>query len=170
VSDPRLDMPQPAPVEQDYLPRPCELHPERVVEYPSQGSLPTEARAAVEQWEAKFGHEDTYWGLSTAPGTKLGGHAAWIQGGGIPDCACGHAMEHLLTIASWEFHGRGERWLPVEDIEQTGFTADESPFDNVELDRVRRSTGIMLGDAGSLYLFVCRRCEGWPIDSFVEMS
>lgn len=32
------------------------------------------------------------------------------------------------------------------------------------LKAVDRSTGIMLGDTGSLYVFICRRCQHWPID------
>jgi hypothetical protein len=64
----------------DYVPRPCVLHPERVVEYPHMRDLSG----------------------STAPGTKVGGHPRWIQDPQWPTCHCGAGMEHLLTIASEE--------------------------------------------------------------------
>ncbi len=163
----RPDMPQPAPVEQEYLPRPCELHPERVVEYPHQSDLPEAINDVIEQWESTLDGQQGgvyFYELSTATGTKLGGHPRWIQSGGTPACQGGHSMEHLVTVASWEFSGRGERWCPIQDLEHAEFTADDAGPKEA-----RRSTSIMLGDVGSLYLFICRRCEGWPIDSWVEM-
>lgn len=111
ITDPLDRMPTPAPVEEDYLPRPCQLHPERVIEYPHQGELSDAVNEAIERWETGCEDEGVYGGiydyeLSTAPGTKLGGHVDWIQGAWVPDCECGHPMDHLLTVASSEFSGR----------------------------------------------------------------
>jgi hypothetical protein len=169
VTEPVADMPHPAPVEADYLPQVCCLHPERVVEYPDQGELSDDLGAQLQGWEAKHEEWDTYFSeLSTAPGTKLGGHEHWIQSAWVPDCECGHEMEHLLTIASSEIFGREwQRWCPAEDIQATGKTVEQLEADYAYLDALRgvdRSTGIMLGDVGSLYLFVCRQCPEWPID------
>lgn len=151
ITNPRATMPRPTPIEEEYLPRPCQLHPERIIEYPDQG-LPLEIAAAIERWESTAQEYDLYWSeLSAAPGTKLGGYPQWIQGEWIPDCECGHPMEHLLTIASPEHRGRSwQRWCPVEDFDA--------------LDETDQSTGIMLGDVGSMYVFICRRCPNWPID------
>ncbi|XVV16772.1 hypothetical protein ACQP2X_21065 [Actinoplanes sp. CA-131856] len=49
-------------------------------------------------------------------------------------------MEHLLTVASWEF-SRG----------------DEHPGR-----RVQNPAGLMLGDVGGIYLFTCPVCPGRP--------
>lgn len=73
-------------------------------------------------------------------------------------------MEHLLTVASAEFDGGSwPRWLAVEDA-----GAWEAPYP----DRwsVQNAAGLMLGDMGSLYVFVCRACEDLPIASVAQCS
>jgi hypothetical protein len=79
-------------------------------------------------------------------------------------------MEHLLTIASWEFsRGDERRWIPVEDrpaMADWGWdAADDHPW------RVLQNpTGLMLGDAGGIYLFVCTRCPTRPFDYRFDCS
>jgi hypothetical protein len=168
VTDPLIWMSAPAPVEEEYLPRPCCLHPERVTEYPGPGELPDDLAEVIRRWEVDCGQEATYeLELSVAPGTKLGGYVDWIQGAGIPHCECGHPMEHLLTVASSEFSGGGwQRWCPMEDVQTTGMSLDELQAGHAWLDELKeidRSTGIMLSDMGSLYVFICRGCPDWPI-------
>lgn len=168
VANPRNEMPQPTPSNREFLPRACVLHPERVTEYPSQSELSEEANALIERWEAEQEEEGIYYyGLSTAPGTKLGGYVNWIQNAWVPTCARGHDMEHLLTIASTEiFGGEWQRWCPAEDIQATGKTVEQLEVNQAYLDVLKgvdRGTDIMLGDCGSLYIFVCRQCPGWPI-------
>lgn len=173
VTNPRVQMPSPAPVEEDYLPRPCHLHPERVMEYPSWGQLPEGVAEAIERWEEGRSEGGIYSSeLSTAPGTKLGGYGSWIQGELSPSCEQGHQMEHLLTIASAEFDGGGwRRWCPIEDIQATGMSLDELEVGYSYLKVLKeteRSTGTMLGDLGSLYVFICRQCPDWPIDWWLQ--
>jgi len=149
---------QPSVVDEDYLPQPCSVDPERVTEYPSPYDLTDEALAPIYAWERAADAQAVYqYELSVADGTKVGGHVGWIQEPQIPSCPKGHSMEHLLTVASAEFHGGSwPRWLAVEDD-----GAWQAPYP----DRwsVQNAAGLMLGDMGSLYVFICRACEDLPI-------
>jgi hypothetical protein len=99
-----------------YQPVPCLLNPEPVTEYPpyshypEYSDLPEPLRQRVERWDDLTA--GLYTGvLSTAPGTKAGGHPDWIQEPDWPVCGCGRRMDHLLTIASDEWDHR-MRWIP----------------------------------------------------------
>jgi hypothetical protein len=159
----------------DYLPLPCVLHPERVVEYPHPCgvpaayphpcNLPAELAERIERWGER--HDELYWAaLSTAPGTKVGGHPRWIQPPAWPLCGCGRRMEHLLTIASDEFGPQG-RWLPLEDREDPRVTSRRRSI-------VARASwaphGLMLGDVGSLYLFTCTACANRPLAGTTQFT
>ncbi|MFD0260959.1 DUF1963 domain-containing protein [Kitasatospora indigofera] len=144
--------PSPAEWEEDYLPRPCVVHPETVTEYPSW-DLREDVWDALEDRFLAL-DEETGWDyqrhLSTAPGTKLGGYPGWSQHPDWPDCAgCGRRMEHLLTIRSTEADAISRRaWTPVEED-------DDTPY---------QGPGLVLGDLGGVYLFECPDCPGRPFD------
>ncbi|GAA4588278.1 hypothetical protein BJY16_008509 [Actinoplanes octamycinicus] len=159
----------PAPdVESDprRVPRPCVIAPERVVEYPSH-DLPPSVWSEIQE-AAQRVERDTGWSyerdLAVASGIKVGGYPGWTQSPDWPACACGATMDHLLTIASWEFdRGDERRWIPVEDrpaMAGWGWdAADDHPWRGLQ-----NPTGLMLGDAGGIYLFVCPRCPAHPTD------
>jgi hypothetical protein len=149
---------------QDYVPLPCVLHPEPVLEYPHMWDLSGELRQRVERWNED--HDSAYWrDLSTAPGTKVGGHPAWIQDPQWPTCDCGTGMEHLLTIASEETTGP-TRWLPVGDGNDHATTGQR-----LITDRDRWAPhGLMLGDVGSMYLFTCTRCPDRPLAGLMQCT
>jgi hypothetical protein len=157
------DPPRPADAPDDYLPRPCVLHPERVTDYPSW-DLPRDIADAL-QPRFKLLKEETGWSyhhhLSASDGIKIGGYPTWTQDPAWPDCpACGQRMAHLLTINSAEFDGKTWRtWLAVEDTPTTG-TIWDVPFE--ERTRIQRAPGLMIGDMGGVYLFECQRCPGRP--------
>jgi hypothetical protein len=93
---------------------------------------------------------------SVAPGTKALGHVALIQDPDVPICECGAAMEHLVTIDSTEFDGAYQRWMPLDErgVWELGYEARA---------RVQRAAGLMLGDMGALFVFVCGACPARPI-------
>ncbi len=144
-----------------FIPKECRLWPERVAEYPSEADLDYELRDRFNSWDvadAMDGEvEDAsqlYWSrLSTAPGTKIGGHVFWIQSPEIPTCANGHTMAHLLTIDNAEFDRTTKpRWCPVEDR-----------------DAGRDVRFPALGDLdGRQFLFICRQCSDWPVASVFQ--
>ncbi|MEU6862294.1 DUF1963 domain-containing protein [Streptomyces sp. NPDC046876] len=163
-ADPRTaEPPRPAGAADDYLPDPCALHPERVVDYPNR-DLPEEVSEALEERFEQLEEETgwSYWShLSVSEGIKAGGYPTWTQDPYWPDCpGCGHRMEHLLTVNSCEFDGESWRtWLPVEDTPATG-TVWDLPYE--ERTRIQCPPGLMLGDMGGIYLFDCRRCPDRP--------
>jgi hypothetical protein len=157
--------PTPVAPQEDYVPRVCRLHPERVVEYPPMGELPKALIDEIYAWCSSGGAAEDYeYLLSTASGTKLGGFVHWCQDPEIPTCSCGKKMKHLLTIASAEFDGGTyPRWLPVE--EQHVWKA---PYK--ERRAVQSAAGLMLGDMGFVALFLCERCEPWRFKSVFQCS
>jgi hypothetical protein len=133
----------------DYVPRPCVVHPEPVIEYPDPEDLPDGLAERVRQCDEESGGR--YWAeLSTAPGSKVGGHPSWIQSPEWPTCRCGRRMDHLLTIASGEFGSEG-RWTRFMNC---GLWAPH---------------GIKLGGGGgSLYLFTCTACAERPLAGVLQ--
>ncbi|WP_166024231.1 DUF1963 domain-containing protein [Streptomyces chilikensis] len=164
VGEVRATPPAPADAVASYLPAPCVLHPERVTEYPD-ADLPRELRAALRdrfdrlEEETGLEYEDD---LASAPGTKLGGYPGWTQAPQWPGCdGCGRPMEHLLTVASWEYDGLWSSWIPVEDrsVAESG----REDFRDERSLSVRAPAGLMLGDAGGVHLFECRACPDRPV-------
>lgn len=133
-----------------YLPEPCVLLPERVIEYPHPCDLPGTLRDRLQAWDAGQEADCPYRRLlSTAPGTKLLGHPNWIQDPRWPVCLCGRRMTHLVTIASAEY-GDGDRWNDVP----TGSSPHE----------------IMIGDVGDMYLFTCTARNHRPLEGDVQFG
>lgn len=149
----------------EYVPSPCTIDPERVVEYPSW-DLPDDA--LEDQYDALNDIEHAtgwkYWShLSVAPGIKVGGYPSWTQDPSWPLCPkCQQQMTHLLTIKSTEFDGESWRtWLPIEDMPSTGNVLG-LPYE--VRTQIQRAHGLMLGDMGGMYLFTCRNCPETPYD------
>jgi hypothetical protein len=71
-----------------YVPVPCVLHPEPVIEYPHPWDLPGALAKWAQRWDEEAG--GLYWNqLSTTPDSKVGGHPQWIQDPQWPVCGCG---------------------------------------------------------------------------------
>ncbi len=181
INSPRPDNPPPREAYCEYVPLPCRLLPERVIEYPSVYDLPGGLVERIYEWEDQHlgpdgMHACEYEGeLSVACGTKIGGYIRWIQFPWQPACECGRLMEHLLTIASVEWDGiRDARWMPVE--EQTILASFPGRWEDWDEEQkaiqgaLWGPTGLMLGDAGQMQLFVCRQCGRWPIVPNIECS
>jgi hypothetical protein len=155
--------PRPTGAPDNYLPAPCVLHPERVVEYP-QWDLPGQLDEALKERFDRLTEETgwSYWyDLSIAPGIKTGGYPGWTQAPDWPDCGgCGKRMDHLLTIDSAEFDGGSARaWLPEEDRPAFG-TIFDLPFE--QRHAIQSAPDLMIGDIGGVYVFICPRCPGQP--------
>lgn len=163
VASPLTTVPGPRRFEKNYLPRPCVIDPERVVDYPNW-DLPVNISAAIRPRAAEV-EQATGWAyhyhLSCVDGVKAGGYPNWTQEPDWPDCPAGHRMEHLLSIPSWEFDGTSwKRWTPIEDRPPSGNPFD-LPYEQRTL--IQNPHGLTLGDAGGVYLFVCPRCPDLPM-------
>jgi hypothetical protein len=136
----------------NFIPKPCSVLPEQTVDYPDWWELSEELRQRIEAWQRDSGWIYAYH-LGAAPGTKAGGWPYWIQDPEWPTCPRGHAMDHLLTVASWEYHSESRRtWLPP------GLPTEDG------------DAGLMLGDAGNMYLFTCVTCDDRPVASVMQSS
>ncbi|MFE9391994.1 hypothetical protein [Streptomyces sp. NPDC006784] len=147
----REEQPEPVVVGHDgYVPEPCVLHPERVVEYEYIEQLPDGLARRIAEWE---GPEDdwepdtiTYESdLSIAPGWKVGGFASWhTTGPATITCGpCGRALEPLLTVASSEWDGGTGSWTPLEDRPAADAMDANTP------------THVTVGRWGSLFILTC---------------
>ncbi|MBE1534302.1 hypothetical protein [Actinomadura algeriensis] len=146
VTDVVAPQPEPEVMSEDmYLPEPCVLHPEQVVEYPYRDFLPDDLQERISAWE-ETNRPSYQYELSLAPGWKVGGHASWSLGGAKPPTCgdCDAAMDMLLSIDSGEWDdecgpdGEGS-WCPLED--------DGS--------REYDPTKVQIGRGYALYVFTC---------------
>ncbi|MFJ9774766.1 hypothetical protein ACIRVF_26575 [Kitasatospora sp. NPDC101157] len=89
-----------------YLPQPCALRPEQVLDLPDRDELPEELAQAVREFTARqgIGYERDH---GRADGWKLGGWPSWHSTDLVPiDCGrCGERMTHLLTVESGDHPG-----------------------------------------------------------------
>ncbi|MFC0435675.1 GNAT family N-acetyltransferase [Kutzneria buriramensis] len=163
--------PMPLWADEDYLPAPCVLHPERVVDYPSW-DLPSAVWDVLEPRLTQLEME-TGWSyqhhLSVSPGVKVGGYPTWTQEADWPGCpGCSNPMAHLLTVGSAEFDGGSwQTWLPVEDTPASGTVLD---LDLPARTASQSAPGLMLGDMGGVYLFECLTCPDRPFEQRFDCS
>lgn len=77
-------------------------------------------------------------------------------------------MDHLLTVDSVEFDGGSAKtWLPVEDRPPAGEIGD-LPYER--RNAVQRAPGLMIGDMGGVYVFICPRFPKTPYDHRSDAS
>jgi hypothetical protein len=130
---------------EEYVPDPCVLHPEQVIEHQYGGLLPCPIRVRLDEWE-DWEDEDAVsyqFDLSVPPGWKVGGFASWhVTGPQDVVCECGHQMELLLTIDSREWDTGTRSWVPIEDQELADTEANTP-------------TQVVVGGGGRLLVFVC---------------
>jgi hypothetical protein len=148
--------PAPAMVSQPrYLPRPCVLRPERVVEYPWWQELPTALGRPVGVWDAA--HDGLYHRrFATAPGWKVGGWASWPTTDPVPRYCprCGAPMRLLFQIDSGEW-GDPERWRPAEE---SGLRPGTPGYGSAT-----EPTGVVAGRSGLYRVFHCPSCPDAPV-------
>ena len=144
--------PKPAVSEARYLPHPCVLDPEPVVEYPWWQDLPAGLGYQVHAWDRE--HDGRYHRqLATAPGWMVGGWPAWPTTDAVPLLCtrCGNAMTHLLQIDSGEW-GDPARWQPAEERGLRPGTAAHTA--------ATEPTGVIVGQCGMFRIFRCPTCPG----------
>lgn len=165
----------------DYIPRPCKLAPERVVDFPNPHELDLELSAALDRHCAHHVEEllsdnalpvpfdplaNFYqYSWSSAPGCKVGGWPEWVQDPKHPSCVtCDEPMDHLLTMASAEFDGGSWwRWMPIEQRHLWGSRDLDARLE------AQRAPDLMFGDMGNVFLFTCA-CNRSQVSSVFQCS
>ncbi|MFD5142687.1 hypothetical protein [Streptomyces sp. NPDC058401] len=155
--------PKPSGTQYGYIPEPCVLAPEQIIEYPNFLELDEELQQQLNDWSvwqaASVAIDDFYETapkdfysneLAEAPGWKVGGWAPW----GLTDpiarfCInCGTAMTPLLTIASDECRDYRRSWGPNEDQHIPEF----------DTDNVSNPPDIQVSGGNHLQLYICSTC------------
>ncbi|MFI6996715.1 hypothetical protein [Nocardia sp. NPDC050175] len=165
VTDLLLDPPKPAAVASvNYVPEPCALDPEQIIEYPEFLELEAELRQRLNQWNmAHFpGIEDRglayldqpYDSLAIAPGWKVGGWINWGLNDPFPNpCStCGTPTKPLLTIDSTEWHPDHPHWIPADNQPNIS----DAPHNN------RTPTQIRIADNNCQIIRVCPTSPDHP--------
>ncbi|MGI5455448.1 hypothetical protein ACQEWB_20175 [Streptomyces sp. CA-249302] len=128
-----------------YVPEPCLVDPEEILEYQAFELLPEDLQESLEEWE-DWEDEDAphyQYDLSVAPGWKAGGFASWhLTGPREMLCDCGAPMRLLVTVDSKEWDNGSLSWRPVEDAGNSAYG-------------LSKPTQVVVGRAGSLRFFVC---------------
>ncbi len=141
-----------------YLPRPCVLHPEQVVEYPWWQQLPADLGQQVRCWDAE--HDGRYHRqLAAAPGWKVGGWPQWPTTDPLPlyCTGCGDPMRQLLQIDSGEWGDPG-RWCPLQERPLLAGAGTEHGA--AAYLAAAEPTGVIAGHTGLYRIFSCPSCPG----------
>ncbi|WP_433178189.1 hypothetical protein [Actinoallomurus sp. CA-150999] len=95
-----LNPPRPEQADEGYLPEPCAVDPEEIVDLPAVDELPEDLYDEGCRWADARGIE-YHRGLACRPGWKVGGWPSWHLTDLIPiDCSCGARMRLFLTMES----------------------------------------------------------------------
>ena len=141
----------------DFVPVPCRLFPERVMEFPNVEALPTVMK---DKLAPKPGIELYQRELSVAEGTKVGGYPRWKGKAEPPACdRCKWGMDYLLTVAAEEWTDlTSDRWKPVQNRDEK---SSETASRAAGLQFLSRKGNT--SDNGNVHVYMCRRCEDWPV-------
>ncbi|WP_219532334.1 DUF1963 domain-containing protein [Nonomuraea guangzhouensis] len=168
--------PEPADAPEGHVPIPCVVHPEQVTEYPDWDDIPQELRDEIDDRLHRL-EETTGWDyfyhLSTAPGTKVGGHPrGWNGSTTWFSCErCGQPIHHLLTVAYEEFDGKSwQTWLPVEDRPDDNRGPELYLSESERAAAAENPPGLMVSGGGSVYLFECRSCPDRPVEHLFYLN
>lgn len=115
----------------------CRFEPVVVPDYPAYDDYPGRAWQEIESKLGKAQADDVSDKYYPRVGTKFGGYPHWEQWPQHPVCSCGRTKESFFQLSSEE---------PERSRATTKPVGEWSPH------------GIMIGDLGNIYFFVCRHC------------
>jgi len=114
----------------------CFFKPQETKDYPNYQEIP-----GYDEFDRKHGNTDTdnlFWAeFQPRTGTKVYGYPSWSQDPDVPRCSCGNEKDFIFQLSSEDLED-GQEWPPP--------SGEWSPH------------GIMIGDVGSLFFFVCKSC------------
>jgi hypothetical protein len=168
-------MPKPRRANITFVPAPCVLLPERVIEYPPPQLLSPSQIQRLEAWSVApllapqararldlSSIEGFYQGeLATCPGTKIGGYPYYYQSPSPrPQSPSGKPTEFLVTISAYEFGVREQlRWEPQEDPQYIAASKGRVPGMWV----YQRISACQLFGEGQQRLWIDRSMPDWPV-------
>ncbi len=127
----------------------CYLKPFKTFDYPNYDDYDEKDLAKFDanfKFELGDEHIEKY---VTKPYTKLGGYPDFIQYPVYPKCTCGRIKEFLFQLSS------DNREHDAADSYTKNYWSDH---------------GIMIGDAGHIYYYICKHCGEKSIESYWDCS
>lgn len=121
----------------EWIPTPCVLHPEQIMDRPCADALPKPVRDRMPPGVAAG---------FVAPGWKVGGYPR--RPGATPCPQCGTPADLLLVITDHEYDAETYHWIPLEE-QDLDWSAPHG-------DAYERPTGLHLD--GDLHVFTCPDC------------
>jgi uncharacterized protein YwqG len=121
----------------------CMLHPEKQADYPHYEDFDTVINDIEAMYGEKLG-EAFMEKFGAIQKTKSGGYPSFTQGSFYPACSCGQPKEFFFQLSSDDTVD-GPKSLQGDDW---------SPH------------GIMIGDVGNIYFYVCRSCGESSIETY----
>ena len=114
----------------------CILKPYEKIDYPHYEQI-----SKYDEFDRKYANTETaerFWKeFQPQTGTKFGGYPSWSQFPDVPQCSCGKTKDFIFQLSSEDLED-GQAWPPPSN--------KWSPH------------GIMIGDVGCIFFFVCRDC------------
>jgi len=138
-----FDLPETDRSELEDLVPDCELHPQKANDYPYYEDFDN----VINELEQKHGEQfseafmDRY---SAIHKTKSGGYPSFTQNSHYPACSCGKPKDFFFQLSSDD----------TTDGPKSANGDDWSPH------------GIMIGDVGNIYFYVCRDCGASSIETY----
>jgi|GEM_PF-1686762 len=131
----------------------CYLKPIKTFDYPYYDNYKEVDLAKLdEKFKYQLGNEQIE-KYATKPQTKLGGYPSYIQDSYYLKCNCGRIKEFLFQFSS------DERENSNENIYSSGYNGIHWS-----------DHGIMMGDVGIIYYFICFHCGEKSIESVWDCS
>ena len=127
----------------------CYLKPQVTDDFPNFDDFEGNDFVNIEE---QFGNDLTELFMekySAIPNSKLGGYPSFTQSPEYPTCGCGKTKEFLFQLSSED---------PEDGVEKPPPPDKWSPH------------GIMIGDVGNIYFYVCRSCGQQTIESYWDCS
>ncbi|MFC4476271.1 DUF1963 domain-containing protein [Flavobacterium chungangensis] len=128
----------------------CYLKPLKVFDYPYYDDYKEEDLAKLDDnFKFKLGNLQIEKYI-TKPDTKIGGYPNFIQESYYPKCKCGRIKEFLFQLSSDDRENRN-----IFDYSNPVNWSDH---------------GIMIGDGGNIYYYICTNCGEKSIESYWDCS
>lgn len=122
----------------------CYIKPIMTIDFPNYDDYKENVFVAMEEKFSNKLTEEFIDKYSAVPNTKLLGYPSYTQSPCYPKCACGKTKEFLFQLAS------------VDTEDGTEYPPNQNEWS---------SHGIMIGDVGNIYYYICKDCGEKSIES-----
>jgi len=124
---------------EDRIPN-CKLHPEEEIDFPNFDDYEEDLDTAIEKKYGSVWSDYMSDNMSAKIGTKYNGYPSWTQSPNRPQCSCGKEKKFVFQISS----------------EEERYNKEKNEYSD---------HGIMIGDLGNIYFFICENCGANSVET-----